>query len=168
MNALFTIELPWAAAELFKKMDPEKYAALREAVPPLELPQDQSAISEYYHPTVIGPASDIEALAAAGVHPTVKGVRGLMMPRELKETARALARGEITTQAMPPVQVTNITIPSAGLFEVTTVKVIEEACTDYLQRHLRDGWRIIAVCPARDTRRPDYILGHRDSDPPRI
>lgn len=38
------------------------------------------------------------------------------------------------------------------------VKLLSDACTDDLQKELRDGWRIIAVCP-QEARRPDYILG---------
>lgn len=35
----------------------------------------------------------------------------------------------------------------------------EDCCTDELQCHINDGWRMIAVCVQPDQRRPDYILG---------
>jgi hypothetical protein len=37
--------------------------------------------------------------------------------------------------------------------------LLDDACTDNLQAHLNEGWRIIAVCPPDAKRRPDYILG---------
>lgn len=36
--------------------------------------------------------------------------------------------------------------------------LLEDACTDELQKSLDSGWRIIAACPQAQ-RRPDYILG---------
>lgn len=43
------------------------------------------------------------------------------------------------------------------------VSLMENACTNVLQKRLRDGWRIIAVCP-QEARRPDYILGRYNQD----
>lgn len=37
--------------------------------------------------------------------------------------------------------------------------LLEDSCTDELQRFLMQGWRIIAACPQPDQRRPDYVLG---------
>lgn len=42
---------------------------------------------------------------------------------------------------------------------VDQVKVLEDCCTDSLQRRLEEGWRILAICPQPHQRRPDYILG---------
>lgn len=36
--------------------------------------------------------------------------------------------------------------------------LLEDACTDELQKSLDNGWRIVAACPQAQ-RRPDYILG---------
>ena len=41
----------------------------------------------------------------------------------------------------------------------TRLLLLSDACTDELQGALRDGWRIIAVCPQPSQRRPDYVLG---------
>ncbi|AWD92400.1 hypothetical protein [Xanthomonas phage Carpasina] len=43
------------------------------------------------------------------------------------------------------------------------VLLMEDACTDNLQDHLNEGWRVIAVCP-QAARRPDYILGKFNPD----
>lgn len=46
-----------------------------------------------------------------------------------------------------------------GLIAFTRVECLYDACTDELQRHLDDGYRIIACIPQVAQRRPDYILG---------
>lgn len=49
--------------------------------------------------------------------------------------------------------------PGNALATYNRVMLMEDACTDALQEKLSEGWRIIAVCPQPDQRRPDYILG---------
>ncbi len=49
--------------------------------------------------------------------------------------------------------------PNFALLTFNRVKLLENACTDQLQDHLTDGWRMLAVCPPLDERRPTYILG---------
>ena len=48
---------------------------------------------------------------------------------------------------------------STWLNNVNEICLKEDCCSDALQDHLNDGWRIMAVCPQPDQRRPDYILG---------
>lgn len=45
------------------------------------------------------------------------------------------------------------------LNNVNEICLKEDCCSDVLQDHLNSGWRIMAVCPQPDQRRPDYILG---------
>ena len=45
------------------------------------------------------------------------------------------------------------------LNNVNEMRLLEDCCTDALQDVLNDGWRMIAICPQPDQRRPDYILG---------
>lgn len=52
-----------------------------------------------------------------------------------------------------------VMVPGNGLLEINDVTMLENACTDVLMAKLDEGWRIIAVCPQPDQRRPDYILG---------
>lgn len=54
-----------------------------------------------------------------------------------------------------------IHVPDQSLLRIDEVEHLDDACTDELQRHLDDGWRILAVCPPCSQRRPDYILGRR-------
>lgn len=55
-------------------------------------------------------------------------------------------------------------ISDLGLLAVRHVDWLEDACTQELQRKLNDGWRILAVCPQPDSRRPDYILGRNEPE----
>lgn len=50
-------------------------------------------------------------------------------------------------------------MPGNMLATYNQVCLLEDSCTDVLQDNLNRGWRIIAVCPQPDSRRPDYILG---------
>jgi hypothetical protein len=52
--------------------------------------------------------------------------------------------------------------PGAGLMLFNSVMLLSDACSDSLQTHIDEGWRIIAACPQPDQRRPDYILGRYD------
>lgn len=53
-------------------------------------------------------------------------------------------------------------ISDLGLLNIKEVDVIEDSCTDVLQEWLNEGWRIIAVCPQPNKRRPDYIVGRNE------
>lgn len=50
-------------------------------------------------------------------------------------------------------------MPGNMLATYNQVQLLEDSCTDVLQSALSAGWRIIAVCPQPDSRRPDYIMG---------
>jgi hypothetical protein len=54
--------------------------------------------------------------------------------------------------------------PGMGLMLFNRVMLAEDACSDQLQTHLDEGWKIIAACPQPNQRRPDYILGRYDPD----
>jgi len=62
----------------------------------------------------------------------------------------------------------HVHMPGQALGTYNEVQLLENLCSDELQRSLDNGWRIIAACPQPDARRPDYILGKynpaRDSD----
>lgn len=54
-----------------------------------------------------------------------------------------------------------IAIPDLALLSINEVTYLEDACTDQVQEHLDEGWRMLAVCPPNAQRRPDYIFGRR-------
>jgi hypothetical protein len=49
--------------------------------------------------------------------------------------------------------------PSNNLLSINQTLLLEDACTDHLQSHIADGWRILAIQPQPNQRRPDYVLG---------
>lgn len=51
-----------------------------------------------------------------------------------------------------------------ALLSIDSVMLCEDCCTDRLQGHLNEGWRILSVNVQPDQRRSDYILGR--STPP--
>ena len=53
-------------------------------------------------------------------------------------------------------------ISDLGLLNVKEVDVLYDCCTDGLQEWLNEGWRILAICPQPDKRRPDYIMGRNE------
>lgn len=53
----------------------------------------------------------------------------------------------------------HVSVPGLGLLLLNEVQVEKDCCTDRLNDLLRDGWRIVAVCPQPDQRRPDYVIG---------
>jgi hypothetical protein len=56
-------------------------------------------------------------------------------------------------------QKVNVAVPGLGLLAMARVMLASDCCTDLLSEHLQRGWRILAICPQPDQRRPDYILG---------
>lgn len=50
-------------------------------------------------------------------------------------------------------------VPNFALLTFNQVDYKEDCCTEQLQGYLNEGWRIMAVCPPLDQRRPTYILG---------
>lgn len=49
--------------------------------------------------------------------------------------------------------------PGEGLMAINELMLCEDVCTDLMQKYLDKGWRILAICPQPDARRPDYIMG---------
>lgn len=50
-------------------------------------------------------------------------------------------------------------LPGNMLSTYNEILLLEDVCTDELQRSLDNGYRIITACPQSNQRRPDYILG---------
>jgi hypothetical protein len=57
----------------------------------------------------------------------------------------------------------NVHISGNSLLELDDVDLLQDSCTDELKDRLNEGWRIIAVCPQPDQRRPDYIIGRKEA-----
>ena len=50
-------------------------------------------------------------------------------------------------------------IPNQELLSIKECMVLNDCCTDALNDHISNGWRILAICPQPNQRRPDYIMG---------
>ena len=57
--------------------------------------------------------------------------------------------------------IVQIAIPDLGLMHIDETTYLIDCCTEVLQDHLNDGWRLLAVCPPNAQRRPDYVLGRK-------
>ena len=53
----------------------------------------------------------------------------------------------------------HVHVGGSTLISVNETKLLECSCTDNLQQHLDEGWRIVACCVQPDGRRPDYVIG---------
>ncbi|MWV44798.1 hypothetical protein GRF59_14350 [Paenibacillus sp. HJL G12] len=53
----------------------------------------------------------------------------------------------------------DVHIGNIGLLNINQLGYAVDKCTEELQDIISTGWRILAVCPQPDQRRPDYVLG---------
>lgn len=58
----------------------------------------------------------------------------------------------------------NVHVPGFGMLAISELLLEEDACTDRINEYLKEGWRIVAVCPQPDQRRPDYVMGRNRVD----
>ena len=87
------------------------------------------------------------------------------LPDPRTGTFSAEALQALAPRAEPPVNMkVNVAIPGLGLLAIKECMVEYDLCTNVLNERLRGGWRILAICPQPDQRRPDYILGRGDID----
>lgn len=88
---------------------------------------------------------EVGAWGDAGVELTIKRMRGISS----------------NSNKLPDV-IYQVHVANVGLMQIQLVEVLEDACTDELQRYLDRGWKLLAVCPPNDARRPSYIVGHQE------
>jgi hypothetical protein len=58
----------------------------------------------------------------------------------------------------------SVHVPNLGLLSINQLGYAVDKCTEELQDIVNQGWRILAVCPQPDQRRPDFILGRTSND----
>lgn len=56
----------------------------------------------------------------------------------------------------------NVMVPGFELLSIKTVVVRENCCTEIINDMLANNWKIVAVCPQADQRRPDYVMGRTE------
>lgn len=144
------ITLAWDTDAKITALSDGDYQALRQAVPALGLPGEREErakidVNLIYTGFSVDMATQGAALVEAGIDFKIKRFNGCRIVESDKTR-------QVNIQ---------VAIPNLLLFSVTEVTYLEDCCTDELQRHLDDDWRILAVCPAENSRRPTYILGRQ-------
>lgn len=163
------------------KFTPEEVQALQLIIPNLTTKPEQRRIPDtdpaQYEPTGMLEASDswttytadITHVYAAAPKVQLKIVQPFVEEDKELEFTKAIKRLEEISQKLLDAQFGNkdqtfnqrveVHVPGLGLLAIDEVYVETDYCTESLQDRLEEGWRIIAVCPQPDQRRPDYILG---------
>lgn len=111
-----------------------------------KLPQLSSALGPNGRIVIAGTSDEVQPLYE--IHKQVLGLAS-----KLDE---ALAKPENYVNNKVDVHV-----PGNSLVSIDEAKVLYDLCTDELNDWLSEGWRILAICPQPNQRRPDYVLGRR-------
>lgn len=139
------------------ELSPSQESALRNLVGPLEYDKDGDLKrwASYRAPVreLLEITDQIEILEK--VEPTHLE----QIAQQLRDIEQKVAR---YSQGRQHNDVVNVHISDVGMMQVRYVEYLLDACTEDLQTYLDEGWRIIAVCPQPDQRRPDYILGNSE------
>lgn len=143
---IYKVEFSWESRDKLVKMPAEDYQKLRKDV--ICLPEEQGG---YFYGDYVIDAEAIEKLIGAGIEVNVKQIKNTYSPQ--KTEAPWVKNLDTAKNAV------HIHVPNIGLLMINEVMVLEDSCTDILQQHLNENWRILAVCPPNGTRRPDYVLG---------
>lgn len=148
---IFKASLSYDESRRIQQLAPEEYEILRAALPDGRLPKNQLHV---YSSEWVCDMEEAIAWDKAGVSLTIGKIRGVAYPtKPSSAVADALAGTGGPT-------IINVSVAGAGLHAVQSVHYEEDCCTMHLQSLLDAGWRILAVCPPNDARRPTYILGH--------
>lgn len=154
------IKLPYNWRHAISEKGREAYQELRKQCDWLPEWKEGNSEPEYFYAaddkgTLVDLDTDGKALAAAGLEFTVHRFKGNYFPNDTADFLRR--HGDRFISDAP--QAVHVHIPNIGLLAINEVTWLEDACTQELQSHLDDGWRILAVCPPDSVRRPTYILG---------
>jgi hypothetical protein len=154
---LFAASMNYGERDKLQKMSPEEWLSLGAKLPDGRLPNNQS---DRWGGGVSGEwvcdLAEAQVWSDAGFTLEIKKLRGITYPVTPADAVRDALRG-----AGGPT-IVNVSVSNVGLYDVQSVIYEEDCCTDLLQSILNEGWRLLAVCPPNDARRPTYILGHRE------
>ena len=157
MSYIVEIVLDYRANEIIKAMTEDEYSAFKTQFLDFGFPDGQADITTYMDYTMFGSEADFWELVRRGFTPKARRIRG--MPADaLPDVAKV--PGFETAQTL----IVNVSVPNAALFAVQKITWVEDACTENIQSMLNNSWRIVAVIPANDCRRPTYIMGHADPE----
>lgn len=124
------------------------------------------------HITYEAAIEDVCAVFAPKPPPiTIEGVGDPRPLLELEEMIRRLLIMVAANERAPKGPDTyvnkkvDVHVPGSALLAIEEVAIHEDLCTDTLQTFLDDGYRILAILPQPDQRRPDYVLGRSGQRP---
>ena len=156
---LFRARVDYSEARRISELPDEEYTLIRSKLPDGRLPPSDRrkhlVIGEF-----ICDLEEAQVWDSFGVELAIKKIRGIAYQQP---PAGVVAEALAACAAGGPVSgptIINVSVAGVGLHAVQTVHWEEDCCTMRLQDFLSDGWRILAVCPPNDARRPTYILGH--------
>jgi hypothetical protein len=154
---LFAASMSYGERDKLLKISPEAWDDLSAKLPDGRLPNSKT---DRYGGTIAGEwvcdLAEAQVWSDAGFAIEIKKLRGVTYPVTPADAVRDALRG-----AGGPT-IINVSVSNVGLYDVQSVMYEENCCTDALQVFLNEGWRLLAVCPPNDARRPTYILGHRE------
>ena len=116
------------------------------------------------HASILVDRDRISWLAICGVRFKVIGEIGTEVDIGKELSAMAEKQVTFTQPSQEFNDVVNVHISGNQLSTFNDIMLLEDHCTDELATQINKGWRIIAVCPQPDQRRPDYILGRWNPD----
>lgn len=155
------IEFGWGITEQLKKVDEAMYAralpVLREEIVGVDWPDSMEEKKNFYlnrtrHMVDLGRVGPV--LSAMAITFEVKRFKGNAWGVRHRDEPDVDRQGN-------PQGVFNLTVhvSDGNLLNFDEVALAEDACTDAIQAALNEGWRVMAICPAIDSRRPTFILG---------
>lgn len=149
---LCAIHSAYLEANKIKDATPEEWAQLRPLIQDGPATVEEALTRRYLHTVeIVDLDQDWPILSKFGLEVRIKRFRGqtpASMPRAIAEAPGFRDSGTV-----------HVHLPNLGMLSMNEVMNLDDVCTDELQRHLDDGWRILCVCPPLNQRRPDYILG---------
>jgi hypothetical protein len=111
---------------------------------------DKRDANYLYLGTEVVDDDDLQFLLSLGLEPTIKTFKSIM-----QSTGWPQPSTPISTEIM------SVYTAESFVCSVTDVLNLNDQCTDGLREYLKEGWRILAICPQPGQRRPDYILGKK-------
>lgn len=144
--SIVQVEFGYDSRVVVKKLDEETYQRLRQVLSLAKLPETREDKDDWLlsiNETLIDLEADGPFLSSLGLEFRIKRFKGNMW---------------LGGPGVQP-RVVHVHIPNVTLFAVDEVTWRDDCCTEELQELLNAGWRILAVCPPCNQRRPDYVLG---------
>lgn len=151
--------------EAAKALDEEKLAIVQSIFPKAH----KSGEYLFECEGVVDVAELMEVCERTGLKATIKPHKGsaFHLQREglLERISKLESDGQLVKDWMKQGDtIVQVHAPNLALLSMNCVDLLENACTEELQTRLTEGWRILAVCPPFDERRPTYIIGKYEPD----